>query len=845
LSGGAEGRYDEAAGARVLNRISTIAAGRPRALRQPPEGCMRWSIIRLIWFRELRDQLRDRRTILMVAVLPLLLYPLLGLGVSQIAVGLSGRPMVVGVFGSDHLPPVTPHCAGLDPLGPAAWLTLAPDAAGESGGLARVAGAAALARVADRGLGQDYPPLVLPGTDGLRFPTVYLASPDDARAPQVRALPWPEGQAIVPGPGADPEAWLKPFKGPLERREVLVLLVVPGDFLTQLNRGQRPEVYVLAREDDERSRRASNQVQEVLDRWGRRLAQVRLLRHGLPSDYGEGIAVLEPDQGRPAAEQAARRLVETLIRVFPFLLVMWALTGALYPAVDLCAGEKERGTMETLLISPASREEIVYGKFLTIWVFSGSTALLNLLSMGATSAALVVLSKQPPVAVVRPAAVVWCVLLALPLSAFFSAVCLSIGAYARSSKEGQYYLMPLFLLTMPLIFLTLVPGVQLNAFYAMVPITGVALLLQHLLTTPIEGVKWAYFGPVLAPVVISGWLALRWAVSQFQREEVLFREAERLDLGLWLRRLFREKEPLPSAGQALFCFGLIVGLRWLSLGLGAGLAPVAHAAVDLVAFVVAPPLLMVLLLTTRPRYGVGLRLPPPQAWGSAALLVLLLVLPLADLSTFLLTSFPTLKTRLTETTALAEMLAAVSHGALPPGSQWQLVLVLVLLAPVCEELAFRGFVLTGLRQRFHPWTAILLSSLLFAVSHLNVFQFLPMFVLGVILGMIATRSRSVLPGTLLHVLYNGLVVAPLFFPGWAGALGRTLESPPSLRPVVVTLSAVLAAGYLAWTGYRLWATGRSPWWDELPSQAALPPGPGPDRDGAVLTGRTPDREALS
>ena len=80
-----------------------------------------------------------------------------------------------------------------------------------------------------------------------------------------------------------------------------------------------------------------------------------------------------------------------------------------------------------------------------------------------------------------------------------------------------------------------------------------------------------YFIPVLAPMVIYSWLALRWAIGQFQREEVLFREAERLDLGLWLKRLLREKEALPSAGEALFCFALILGLRWLSMGVFAKL----------------------------------------------------------------------------------------------------------------------------------------------------------------------------------------------------------------------------------------------------------------------------------
>jgi sodium transport system permease protein len=480
--------------------------------------------------------------------------------------------------------------------------------------------------------------------------------------------------------------------------------------------------------------------------------------------------------------------------------------------------------METLLISPASREEIVYGKFLTIWVFSGTTALLNLLSMGITTA----ICSGELSALLGPLAVAWCVLLVLPLSAFFSALCLAVGAYARSTKEGQYYLMPLFLATMPLIFLTLT-GVKLNAFYSMVPITGVALLLQELLKAKSLGEvpdHWAHFLMVLAPTLLYSWLALRWAVSQFQREEVLFREAERLDLGLWLRRLFREKEPLPSAGQAVFCFGVILGLRWLALGLGARWPLPVRAAIDLVAFVVTPPLLMALLLTTRPRYGLGLRLPPPQALVSAAALVLLLVLPLTDLGGWLLASFPQLKQLLTEST----LLESVGRGHATGTGAWQLALVVVLLAPVCEELAFRGFILTGLRQRFHPWTAILLSSLLFAASHLNVFQLVPTFILGVILGVVATRSRSVLPGMLLHLLYNGLFVAPVVFPQFAEMLFQTLASPPWLRPTIVIGCSVLVAGYLAITGYMLWATGRSPWWDEI---APAKPTPKPSANGTA------------
>src|SRR6202008_1234961 len=117
----------------------------------------------------------------------------------------------------------------------------------------------------------------------------------------------------------------------------------------------------------------------------------------------------------PSALQE-ENLFNVLVRVFPFVLVMWSLAGALYPAVDLCAGEKERGTMETLLISPAGREEIVLGKFLTIWIYSAGTALLNLGSMGLTSWQC---AKQFPLGALPLESLAWCMILLLPLSAFF------------------------------------------------------------------------------------------------------------------------------------------------------------------------------------------------------------------------------------------------------------------------------------------------------------------------------------------------------------------------------------------------------------------------------------------
>ena len=204
----------------------------------------------------------------------------------------------------------------------------------------------------------------------------------------------------------------------------------------------------------------------------------------LPQGYAQPIEVRGLDV---ATEQEVGGSVWS--RIFPFLLVMMSLTGAFYPAVDLCAGEKERGTMETLLISPATRAEIVLGKFLTVMLASVTTAVLNLVSMGLTglfmaqrSVPLLLDSNQHGgTAGITPPSLhtaVWMILLLIPLAAFFSAVCVALAALARSMKEGQYYMTPLYLVCLPLIFLTVVPEIKLNLFYSLVPITGVALLLR-------------------------------------------------------------------------------------------------------------------------------------------------------------------------------------------------------------------------------------------------------------------------------------------------------------------------------------------------------------------------------
>ncbi len=130
----------------------------------------------------------------------------------------------------------------------------------------------------------------------------------------------------------------------------------------------------------DQSTMAQGRLSRLIDRWWDSWRTKQMVKAGLAVSLSEPIQLKVVDTSVSSVRQAVR-----WSKVLPFVMLVWALTGAFYPAVDLCAGEKERGTLETLLSSPARRREIVWGKLLTINTFSIGSALLNLMSMQFTA----------------------------------------------------------------------------------------------------------------------------------------------------------------------------------------------------------------------------------------------------------------------------------------------------------------------------------------------------------------------------------------------------------------------------------------------------------------------------
>jgi sodium transport system permease protein len=755
-----------------------------------------WRNIRLILHREVRDQLRDRRTLFMVVVLPLMLYPGMGVGMLQMAMYFTEQPRQVVILGADHLPEpalleggrfATHWFSNPETSSKLRVLTDSPGQLPPTNGNAEKQAAflktarylaklirrrnELVARLApwDPKLIDELSPVQAATLRAKRTSGELPTRPPDLDDTQAEfdAIKLHIGEVFA---SSKFQVLLIIPEGLGENVSRISELLEAGKSGDELSAVPLVRLVVARNRADDKSEVAYARVREALDKWEKQILRDRLDRAGIPETVPDPISVLGINVANQ--EEIAASMWSKL---FPGLLVIMALTGAFYPAIDVAAGEKERGTMETLLICPATRSEIVVGKFLTVMLFSLATTILNLISMGLTgryimsvatggAGAAGVLTSGLPLP--TPLAIVWLMVLLIPLAAFFSALCLALATFARSNKEGQYYLTPLFMVTIGLTMFAMSPTIELSTtasqslFYCAMPVVGPALLLKALLVNPSNTGILVFGLPVLMSSVGYAFIALWWAVEQFKSEEVLFREAEQFDLKLWLRHLLRDKDPTPTFTQAAGCFVLMLLLQFASIsfvgGIFNGLSPeefgrkiLQMAVVQQIALIGAPALFMAVLLTSSARKTLKLRMPSLSFLGAAIVLPIVLHPLASELLSSLSEFFP----QLPESAKAA--FAAMSDDSIP------LIMIIgtFALAPaICEEIAFRGFILSGFSRGGRMGVAVVLSSVTFGIIHMIPQQVFNATLLGLVLGLLAIRSGSLLPGIIFHLLFNSLAV---------------------------------------------------------------------------------------
>lgn len=715
---------------------------------------MNWRHIKLIFAREMRDQLRDRRTLFTIVILPLLLYPLLGMLMMQMAQFNREYIVRVRVVGSEHWPASLPL-------------------------LEQHQLSTKFSSERFRSL-LSFEEIAWPASPEA-IEQMRTAAKDDVQSDKVDAV-----FIIEPGFEARLNERLAIQPSVQNRLQANEVVYLTSDELTQVTQPATADAASEASEESsapanaassatneapprahdgleiianlarDHSQIAMNRLNMALRDWQHSWVASRLASSGMNPQIVEPLDVTQTD----TAPVSVRRAM-LWSKILPFVMLVWALTGAFYPAIDLCAGEKERGTLETLLSSPARRNEIVCGKLLTVIVFSIGSALLNLMSMQMTAGLIVKQLAAAGTTNVAEAmgplpthAFGWLILLLLPMSAFFSALALAVAALARSTKEGQYYLMPLMMVTLPLVSLPMIPSLELNLSTSLVPVTGAVFLIRTL----IEGryAEAITYLPIVTMVTgVCCWLSVRWAIRQFESESVMFSEADRWSFNAWLKYVWQHRGTTASPFEAVLCgVTILIAMFFAQFFAGKsindwyGITKMTVAVQ--IGLVLTPAVLMAIFLTRSLRQA--LRIHRPQ-WSH---LIAAVLLGVTFHPTYLL-----LGSFIKELVPVSpEMVAVLSRFSEMVCQQpiWSVLLLLAVLPAICEELAFRGFIFGGLLKERGVLRAVLVSALFFGFTHTLLQQSIAATIMGILLGVVAWRTGGVVCTMLMHVINNSISI---------------------------------------------------------------------------------------
>ncbi len=276
------------------------------------------------------------------------------------------------------------------------------------------------------------------------------------------------------------------------------------------------------------SSKVKARTKEVLDGLGAKLRLARLGELGIHEAAAQQ-SVLEPVLMEPRGTAPVREVMgERVGGMLPYLFIIFCFMGAMYPAIDLAAGEKERGTLETLLLVPIPRGQVVLGKFLVVFTAGVVAALLSLAGLGGW---LAWRSRElgdelqgelgAVLASIGAGDLLLIAAMLVPTAAIFAALLLGISIYAKSFKEAQSYIAPLNLLVILPAFLAMLPGVELDWSTASIPITNISLATKELIKGTMDlSMLVAILG---SSTLLAG--ALLWAATWwFGREDVLFRQ---------------------------------------------------------------------------------------------------------------------------------------------------------------------------------------------------------------------------------------------------------------------------------------------------------------------------------
>lgn len=297
------------------------------------------------------------------------------------------------------------------------------------------------------------------------------------------------------------------------------LVEIPAGFDSVLSNDKTAQVSIGYYQNDDKSELAKGRLQQFFDEYRDKMARAALTARGMPTNLLEPFTVTASNIAPPSKVSAA-----AIGGWILYMVIIFSFSGAMYPAMDTTAGEKERGTLETILSSPVSRTDLVLGKFLMVMTVSIVTTALSLTSMGASIAWAGRSAGGGADAAFKlgfdPSSIIAIVILLVPLAVLFAVVEIAVALLAKSYREAQTYVSPLMFLVIVPAIVGALPGVELNWKTALIPILNVSLVSKEIFAATYH---WSYIALIFATTCFYAAIGIAAAVHMFNREDVLFR----------------------------------------------------------------------------------------------------------------------------------------------------------------------------------------------------------------------------------------------------------------------------------------------------------------------------------
>ncbi len=303
----------------------------------------------------------------------------------------------------------------------------------------------------------------------------------------------------------------------IQRNRKDFVLVFAEDFDQKITEGKTGEVrlYFKASSENEIARR---RLSKMLNDFEEAVVALRLHELNLEKSFLHALEIKEHDLA-----STKEKIGEYIGGFIPYIFVIFCFLGAMYPAIDLAAGEKERATIETLLASPASRMQIVIGKFLVVTLAGIISAVIAILGLFLSVKQITRIPQHildEIIRIIEWKSVALLLSLLIPLCVFFAAVLLSISIFARTFKEAQSAMAPMNFVVIVPAAIGIIPGIKLNTTTALIPILNVSLATRQIIAGTI---KIGLLLEVYLSLFILAGLSLYFCTHWFKRESVIFR----------------------------------------------------------------------------------------------------------------------------------------------------------------------------------------------------------------------------------------------------------------------------------------------------------------------------------